>query len=173
MGVDKASVLFRGVALAERAARALESCVEIVRVVRRPGAEGGFSRPVLLDAHATRAPMVGIAAALRACEGAAVLVAACDQPELEPALLLGLLAAMPARGGPEIVAAAGPRGPEPFPAVYSRDLRDEIERRIEAGSLALHALLRERRTFLLPPDLVCALDPALRSFRNVNRPQDL
>ncbi len=173
MGTDKARLPYAGVPLAERAARALEACVETVRLVLRPGMEPPVDRPVVFDGHQARAPLVGIAAALRACEASAVLVAACDQPELEPSLLLAMLAGMPALQGPEIVAAEGLDGPEVLPAVYAKRLLPELERRIAAGALSLRALLRDRDTLLVPADLVRALDPDLRSFRNLNHPHDL
>jgi molybdopterin-guanine dinucleotide biosynthesis protein A len=173
MGADKARIVRDGLPLAEHAARALAACVEKVHLVLRPGMDPPCARPAIFDAHGLRAPLVGIAAALRACEASAVLVAACDQPELEPALLLALLAGMPARSGPEIVACQGERGPEVLPAVFAARLLPELERRIERRELALHLLLRERDTLLVPADLVRALDPDLRSFRNLNRPSDL
>lgn len=173
MGRDKASLEVGGTAMGERVARALGACVETVRVVLRPGAPDPLGLPRVEDAHEARAPIVGVAAALRACTTQAVLVAACDLPDLHPRFLLALLSQVPASGAPEIVAASGPGGPEPLVAVYQRSLLPEIERRIAAGELSLQSLLRDRETRLVPESLLREIDPDLAALRNANRPEDL
>ena len=88
MGRDKATLLYDGVPLALRVAAALGTCVERVRFVARPDELPELGLPCIVDRHAERAPLVGIAAALAACEASAVLVAACDLPEIDPRVLL-------------------------------------------------------------------------------------
>jgi molybdopterin-guanine dinucleotide biosynthesis protein A len=173
MGRDKATLLFEGVPLALRVAAALGTCLERVRLVARPDALPELGLPCIVDRHAERAPLVGIAAALAACEASAVLVAACDLPEIDPRVLLALLALAPAQGGADIVAPLGPRGPEPLLAIYRPRLLPELERRIGRGELALQALLRDVNTLFIPEADLRALDPALASLRNLNRPDDL
>ena len=159
--------------MAARVARALETCLSTVRIVLRPGVEPPLDLDVIRDLHETRAPIVGVHAALAACEACAVLVAACDLPELDPRVALALVALAPAEGGADIVAPVGPTGPEPLFAVYRPALLPELEQRIEAGNLSLRALLDASDTLLLPEEEIRRIDPELRSLRNVNRPQDL
>ncbi len=173
MGRDKARIEWDGATMAERVAGALAECVERVRVVIRPGDAPPVAVPVIEDAHPARAPMVGVCAALRACEASAVLVAACDLPEVDVRCLLALLALVPARGGPDVVAPLGPKGPEPLLAVYRPELLAEIERRIAADQLSLQALIRDADTLLVPEDVLRGFDPELRTLRNVNTPEDL
>lgn len=175
MGRDKATLRYDGAPLATRVARALGTCVERVRFVARPGElpELGLGLECIVDRHAERAPLVGIAAALAACEASAVLVAACDLPDVDPRVLLALLALVPTEGGADIVAPLGPRGAEPLLAVYRPRLLPELERRIARGELALQALLRDSNTLFVPEADLRALDPELASLRNLNRPEDL
>jgi len=173
MGRDKATLAWDGVPLAERVAAALGQCVERVRVVVRPGGAAPAGLERIEDAHAVRAPLVGLCAALRACETSAVLVTACDMPELAPELLLGLLALVPVQGGADVIAPLGPHGPEPLLAVYRPRLVPEIERRIAADRLGLRDLLGAVDTLFVPEPDLRALDPELRSLRNVNHPADL
>jgi molybdopterin-guanine dinucleotide biosynthesis protein A len=173
MGRDKATLPFDGAPLATRVARALGTCVERVRVVSRPGEAPELGLECIVDRFAARAPLVGIAAALAACEASAVLVAACDLPDVDPRVLLALLALVPAEGGADIVAPLGPRGPEPLLAVYRPRLLPELERRIARGELALQALLRDVNTVFVPEADLRALDPELASLRTLNRPEDL
>ena len=173
MGRDKASLEWHGVPMARHVAVALGSCVERVRIVLRPAAPNPTDLERIDDLHAARAPIVGVHAALRACEASAVLVASCDIPELDPRVVLALLALVPAEGGSDIVAPETQSGPEPLLAVYRPRILPEVERRIGEGTLALHALLDAVETRLIPADELRTLDPELRSLRNVNRPADL
>ena len=173
MGRDKATLEYHGVPLALRVARALSQCVERVRLIVRADTLPELGFPCVADRHEERAPIVGVAAALAACEASAVLVAACDLPEVSPRVLLALLALAPAEGGADIVAPLGPRGPEPLLAIYRPRLLPELERRIARGELALQALLRESDTLFVPEADLRALDPELASLRNLNRPEDV
>jgi len=173
MGRDKARVPWNGVPMVRCVADALGSCVTRVRLVIRPGSEPPLDLPCIEDVRAERAPIVGVHAALKACESAAVLVVACDLPELDPALVLALLALVPAADGADVVAPLGAKGHEPLFAVYRPRLLSEFERRIEAGELSLQSLLRDVETLGVPEAVLRELDPELRSLRNVNRPQDL
>jgi molybdopterin-guanine dinucleotide biosynthesis protein A len=173
MGRDKATLHYQGAPLATRVAAALGACLERVRFVARPDELPELGLECIVDRHAERAPLVGIAAALAACESSAVLVAACDLPDIDPRVLLALLALVPAEGGADVVAPLGPRGPEPLLAVYRPRLLPELERRIARGELALQSLLRAVNTVFVPEADLRALDPELASLRNLNRPEDL
>ena len=117
--------------------------------------------------------MVGLHAALAACEASAVLVTACDLPEIEPRLLTLLLGLVPVEAEADIVAPLGPRGPEPLLAIYRPRLLSEVARRIETGNLSLRSLLEDSCTVFVPEPELRQVDPELRSFRNVNTPGDL
>ena len=173
MGRDKATLLYEGAPLALRAARALASCVARVRLVGRPGELPALGFECIADRHDSRAPLVGVHAALAACEASAVLVAACDLPDLDPRVLLALLALAPVDAGADVIAPLGPRGPEPLLAIYRPRILPEIERRIARGDFALHALLADVDTLFVPEEDLRALDPELRSLRNLNRPEDI
>jgi len=174
MGRDKATLAWNGVALAERVADALGACFARVRVVLRPGAPSPLaSLERIDDLRELRAPIVGIEAALRACDASAVLVAACDLPEIDPRVVLALAALVPVDGGADVVAPRGPRGPEPLLAIWRPRVLPEVTRRIERGELALHALLAAVDTLYVPESDLRALDPELASLRNVNRREDL
>ncbi len=173
MGRDKARLEWNGVPLVKRVADALGSCMARVRLVIRPGSEPPLDLPCIEDLLSARAPIVGVHAALRACESTAVLVAACDLPELDPRVILGLLALVPAHDGADVVAPLGAKGHEPLLAVYRPRLLPELERRIEAGELSLQALLRDVETLAIPEATLREFDPELGSLRNVNRPSDL
>lgn len=173
MGRDKATLDLDGTPLVDRVASALGACVARVRIVCRPEGHLGIGFERIEDRHAERAPLVGICAALRACEAGAMVIAACDLPRIEPRVVLALLSLVPEDGGPEIVAPMSDRGPEPLLAVYRPSLVPEIERRIARGDLSLQALLRACDTLFVPARDLRAVDPGLLSLRNLNRPEDI
>jgi molybdopterin-guanine dinucleotide biosynthesis protein A len=147
--------------------------VSRVSIVLREGAAVPIDLPEVHDRYAARAPIVGLHAALAAAEAPAVLVAACDLPDIQPSLLLGLLSLVPTGAGPEAIVPVGPHGPEPLLAVYRTEIIPELERRIESGDLALQRLVESVRAVHVPERALRALDPDLRSLRNLNRPDDL
>lgn len=173
MGTDKAALDWFGEPLAARVARALGACFARVSIVLRAGAPAPIDLPRVDDRYAERAAIVGVHAALAAARAPAVLVAACDLPEVEPALVLALAALAPAEGGADVVVPVGPRGPEPLLAVYRPRILPEIERRISRGALALHELLAAVEALAVPEDALRAVDPELRSLANLNRPEDV
>ncbi len=176
MGREKGRLRWAGIPMAERVASALGSCVKRVRVVVRPGAIPPVELPLVEDRLPVRASIAGVHAALVACEASAVLVAACDLPEVEPRLLLALLALTPddlGPDGPDVVVPEGPGGSEPLLAIYRPAIVPQIEAQVGRGELSLRSLLRTVRTLQVPIDLVRRFDPELLSFRNVNRPEDL
>jgi molybdopterin-guanine dinucleotide biosynthesis protein A len=173
MGRDKARLEWHGVPLVRRVADALGSCLTQVRLVTRPGAEPPLDLPCIEDSETDRAPIVGIHAALRACGRAAVLVAACDLPEIDPRFVLALLALVPVDGDFDVVAPQRGQHLEPLLAVYRPRILPEVERRIRAGELGLQKLLRSVMTLRVPEEELRSIDPELRSLRNVNQPSDL
>lgn len=173
MGRDRAAVTWQGASGVERVATLLGSCLERVRIVLPPDAPNPTSLPRIDDTRGPRAAIVGLEAALSACEASAVLVAACDMPELEPRLLLALLALAPAEGGAEVVMPVTVRGPVPLLAIYRPRILPEVRRRIAVGELSLQHLLDCVQTQPVPESLLRQLDPELRSFRNLNRPEEI
>ena len=146
--------------LLARVVETLSECVERVRLVTRPGESAPLELECIEDHYAERAPLVGIHAALAACESGAVLVAACDLPPVDPRLVLALLALVPDEDSHEIVAPQSSGGaPEPLLAVYRPTLVTEIARRIEASELALMPLLHDARTLLIPNADLRSIDP--------------
>ena len=139
-----------GAPILARLVEALSECVERVRLVTRSGEPAPLELECIEDHYAKRAPIVGVHAALAACESCAVLIAASDLPQIDPRLVLALLALVSDDGAHDIVAPLRDGGPEPLLAVYRPRLVPEIARRIEAGELALMSLLRDARTLLVP-----------------------
>jgi molybdopterin-guanine dinucleotide biosynthesis protein A len=157
-GSPKALARFQGELLGERAHRLLEETFGRVLAVGKDADELRLPFPVLNDGSEERAPIVGLAAALRAAETDLSVVLPTDMP-LVSAQVLGMLA-----DGAEGVEAAVPRT-GPLPGAYRKSALAVLERRIAAGDLALYRALEELETRVLD------LDEAL--LANVNSPSEL
>jgi molybdenum cofactor guanylyltransferase len=173
MGRDKATLLYRGEPLALRVANALGACFARVRLVAKSDLRPALGIETIVERNPEHASIVGVHAALAACEASAVFVAACDLPHADPRLALALAALAPVDGGADAIAPIGPSGPEPLFAIYRPRLLPELERRIAARDFALRALLGAVKCTFVPEAELRALDPELASLRNLNRPEDL
>ena len=157
-GSPKALARLDGETLAERAHRTLADAFSRVVVVGKVSDALPLPFPLVDDGSDVRAPIVGVAAALRAAPDDLVVVLPTDVPSATPELLAELAEA--AEGVDAAVPDTGP-----LPGAYRRSALPVLERRIALGELALRDALSELRT------RVVAVDPAL--VQNVNTPDDL
>jgi molybdopterin-guanine dinucleotide biosynthesis protein A len=147
-GSPKALATLGGETLAERAWRLLAWCDERLAVGKADDAlELPF--PVLDDGSEERAPIVGVAAGLRAAANPVCIVLPVDCPSISEAALRALADAVAV---PQI---------GPLPGAYTRELLPELERRIARGDLALRGV----------NETVLELDPVL--LANVNTEAEL
>jgi molybdopterin-guanine dinucleotide biosynthesis protein A len=148
-GSAKALAQLRGQTLAERAWRVLgEACDEVLAVGK---AADGLRLPfeVVDDAAASRAPVNGVIAGLRAATHETCVVLPVDCPLVTPGALRSL---------GECVA-VGPQGP--LPGAYTRAMLPELERRLALGELSLRGV--NPTTSGLPEEL----------FDDVDTPEEL
>jgi molybdopterin-guanine dinucleotide biosynthesis protein A len=164
MGVDKALIEIGGLPMAERVARVLVAagCDPVILVGGGPQlAEIG--RRQVPDRWPGDGPVGGLVTALLALpEADAVMVAACDLPDLTAEAAMAVLGTEPERT--EVRVADSGRV-EPMLACWPTRLRHEIERSFEHGTRALHRVVADWSAVHVP------VDPA--AMRNVNRPDDL
>jgi molybdopterin-guanine dinucleotide biosynthesis protein A len=121
-------------------------------------------------------PLGGIAAGLMECQGWAAVIG-CDMP-LVNAAVVGLLAHM----AQETDAAGARRWDAVAPlirertqtmhALYHRDILPIIEEMIKAGELSVRTLLARVQVRYVTEAEIAGVDPAMRSFINVNTPEE-
>jgi molybdopterin-guanine dinucleotide biosynthesis protein A len=142
-----------------------------------------FARPPLFptlhflaDAYADAGALGGIATGLRACPHWAAVVA-CDMPLLNPRLLnwlWELAEATEAQGAPpwDAIVPVVDGQVQPFHALYHPRCLSTIESHLAAGQRAVWRVLADVRTRFIPEEQLRIIDPALRSFYNVNTPEE-
>jgi molybdopterin-guanine dinucleotide biosynthesis protein A len=161
-GSPKALATFQGETLAERGRRLLAEACDEVLVVGKEADRLPF--PVLDDGAASRAPIHGVIAALRAARHDVVVALPVDVPLVTPAVLraLGEASAVP---GERI----------PLPGAYPRALLPELERRVAADDLSLRrvnpAILTVDPELLLDADTPAELAELARRSAAPSRTQ--
>lgn len=148
-------------------ARVREACTTVLLVTNTPETYRRLEVPMVSDALPDRRSLVGIYTGLLRSDGPA-FVCACDMPFLNPALIrhLGTLvrgvdAVIPRHGGEY----------EPLHAVYTPACLDPIRRCLARGDRNT-GFLRDVRVRVVETDEIRRFDPDLRSFINVNTPED-
>lgn len=169
LGEDKALLAADGMSLAARAAGKLRAVCPEVAV-----ADGGRAvvpgLPSLPDGPG-RGPAAGVLGGAAAYPGRALLVLACDLPEVPTALLAELLVS----GKGDWVVPRWDGRLEPLCALYRPAALAALARRVSAGEHALHRLLQEPRITaeLVEGDSLARFGPPTRLFLNLNTPEDL
>lgn len=167
-GVEKALLLWDGETLLHRMERELAPFGEKLLSTNDPHlALGSGFRPVP-DRRFECGPMEGIAAALEACSGEALLVLPCDMPGYTAALGEWILAGGE-DGWPAWVCRAED-GLHPLCGVYTKAILPILERCLDQGIYRVRRALELAGGHILdttaspfPPDV----------FRNINTPEDL
>ncbi|MDD3313193.1 molybdenum cofactor guanylyltransferase [Pseudodesulfovibrio sp.] len=145
---------------------------EIVIAARDPGDFRETGLPVAVDRFEARSSLTGIHAGLSAIRAPHGFFAACDAPFLRPALVRALLAEV--RPDDDVVLPLKQDGfREPLCAAYSRRCLPHIEAQLARDDFKIIRFFDHVRVREVPVERLLPADPALLSFLNVNRPEEL
>ncbi len=170
MGTDKAFLKLDGIPMIERVLRPLKAvCRDIIIVTNSPRSYDAYGVAVVTDAFEMRGPLTGIYSGLRKSADEYNFVVACDMPFLNPRLMayMGGLAE-----GYDIVVPAVGGLFEPLHAVYRKKLVPVIERQIRQEEQRIRVLFGMGRVRYVTEEEIDRFDPARRSFKNLNTPQE-
>jgi molybdenum cofactor guanylyltransferase len=171
MGRDKALIDYQGRPIIAHVIETLGVLTDDVVVVsNRSDLYSSFGARVVPDYDPPCGPLGGIAVGLRAAQHSLAVVAACDMPFLNVSLLRWLIDL--AAGYDAVVPQSGAEF-EPLHAVYRRDCYQPIVQHLERGERRVISFFAEVRLRPVPQAEWCVLDPAGRSFMNLNTPDDL
>lgn len=174
MGRDKATLPFGGTSLLERVIERAQRVVERVIVVAAPQQslpELPRACSIVRDAAAHEGPLAGLVTGLDALGAASseVFVSSVDAPFVEPRVVEHLFSRLP--GHDAAIPRVGGRA-QPLLAVYRTSVRDAASELFSAGERSLKALFPRIDATFLPAVELEAFDPELRSFVNLNTPDD-
>lgn len=182
MGQDKAWLDLAGAPLIEHVARQLlPLAAEIIFSANDPAAFDELiarlpvPARVAIDEYPGAGPLAGLHAGLAAAENDLLLAVATDMPFIDRRLVEFMIQACGAADAaiPLITApGSGAPQPEPLHALYRRSCLPAIEVALKAGRRRVISFLQDVNVCYLGEDALRQVDPELRSFRNVNTPQE-
>ena len=180
MGTDKALLPLPGynqISFLQHLTRVmLGVCEELVLVTRDVQQADTYARYVsssvrlVVDEVPDNGPLMGIYSGLRVIEASHVFVCAIDTPLLQSSLLTFLLTQC---CDDTLVIPVVDDRPQVLLALYPRVLLPLIEERLQAGRRDPRSLLDVAAIRYIPEEQLRVVDPDLRSFLNVNTPEDL
>jgi len=170
MGQDKAWILLDGEPLVRRVANVLaEVADEVIVVANDPRFESlGFR--VVRDRYPAAGALGGIATGVGAASHDAVLVAACDMPFLSAELWRVLVGHA---GEADVVIPRIGAEYETLHALYTKACLPAMARALAQDRLRVISFFDEVRVLALEEPELRGADPTLRSFMNVNPPEEL
>jgi len=172
MGQDKAFLELDGRPLIRLVIeRMVQVCAEVLVVAGdvRPYANLGV--PVVEDRFRGVGVLGGLHAGLEAAAHELALAVGCDMPFLNPNLLRAFAGWVEGFDVAVLRYGDGERV-EPLHAVYRRTCLPAMEAAIGAGRRRVISFFPHVRVRYVTPEDVTPFDPGLRSFRNVNTPQE-
>jgi molybdopterin-guanine dinucleotide biosynthesis protein A len=170
MGVNKAFLTVYGQRIIDRTAVLFNTLFrQIILVTNTPLAYASLDLEIAVDLIPANSPLVGIYTGLYYSAHPYVFVAGCDMPFISRPVIEYLVSHCP---GYDVIIPRLDDGYHPLYAVYSRRLIKPMAELIRGGKLKItevfsHARLREVTAAELRP-----LDRELRSFLNLNTPDD-
>ena len=144
---------------------------EIILVTNDPSQYLQWDINIVTDIFPVRSSLTGIHTGLFYTNTPYAFFAACDIPFLKKELVETLLDAKEPRI--DIVIPETAKGFEPLCAVYSKRCFKPFEAQIVHNELKIQHVFNKVRVKTISEDILRKSDPDLRSFFNINRPEDL
>ncbi len=171
-GREKALINLAGKPMIDHIIAAFEGLFdEIIIVSNQPQHLADRDATLVTDLIDARSSLTGIHAGLFYSHCDDVFISACDTPLIKPALIAALLKARQA--DIDLVVPETPSGPEPLCAVYTQRCLGPIENRLRRGDYRIRRFFNRVRVKRVSTKRLLKIDPDLRSFKNVNTPEDL
>ena len=172
MGRDKAALPFGDLPLLSWVVKRVATvCDPVIVVAKTADAYRVSGATVITDQWPGEGPLVGLHAGLMGTQTEYAAVVACDLPFVDPALLAGLIDLAP---GWSAIVPEALGNVHPLCAIYHRSVGQHAEDILTRGGGSLRRLLAvpALRVRFIPEDNLRAWDPQLRSFTNLNTPED-
>jgi molybdopterin-guanine dinucleotide biosynthesis protein A len=137
--------------------------------------EQGVPARVVPDRYPDAGPLAGLHAGLSAARCDLLLAVAGDMPFVNPLLVAYLVEQMPGFDAaiPELPhPRTGEPVKEPLHALYRRSCLEAVAARLAAGDRQMISFFADVRMRVVRTDEIRRFDPDLRSFFNVNTPED-
>ncbi len=170
-GSNKAFVEIEGVRLVDRVARVMKSIFHrIVLLTNTPEEYAYLQTPMVEDLIKGFGPMGGIYTGLMTLSDEVGFFVACDMPFLSESLIRHMV---DVRDDFDVVVPRMDWMLEPLHALYSKKCLPVIRETIRQDQHQILKCFAELRVRFVDEEELRLWDPELRSFFNINKPQDL
>ena len=171
-GRNKAFLEIGGQTILDRLIATLQPIFQqILLVTRHPEQYGDLPVRVVEDLYAARSSLTGIHAGLKHTDTDYALMVPCDAPFLQPELIRLLLDEIDPETDAVVPRIKGYY--EPLCAIYARRCLAPIESQLDRGIYKITRFFDRIRLKIVPEEKIGRVDPAMRSFLNVNTPEAL
>jgi molybdopterin-guanine dinucleotide biosynthesis protein A len=144
---------------------------EIILVTNDPLQFVEWDLTIVTDIYPVRSSLTGIHTGLFYMKNQFAFFSACDTPFLEKDLVEVLLENIDRKI--DIIMPETSAGMEPLCAIYSKRCLNTAENHIKQNKFKIQRALGNHRLKKIPETVLRSKDPELRSFFNINTPQDL
>lgn len=168
MGQDKAALVLDGKTLLERVTATMQSVFpKVIVSVRQP--RSGVELPQVYDEQASSGPLAGLIAGLAQADTPWVFAVACDMPFVTRAVVIHLAAL---RNGFQAVVPVVGGYNQPLAAFYAASALEAMRASLAAGDKSLRGALEKLKVRYVSEAELRECDPQLRSFFDLDTPQD-
>lgn len=170
MGRDKATLQLGEQTLLQHVLDIIQPLFALVLIsVRQPRPD--IDLPQICDAYVNAGPLAGLCAGLQQATTPWIFAVATDMPFIRPALIEHLAGK---RAGYQAVVPVVHGHPQPLAAFYSVSCLPPIEALLASeGKRSLRAALEQLNVCYVDESALRVADPGLRSFFDLDTPQDL
>lgn len=126
---------------------------------------------IVTDIFPTRSSLTGLHAGLFFSTNMYSFFIACDTPFLKKELVQAIIGQIEPQF--DAIVPETSKGLEPLFAVYSKKCLKPIEKQLNQQHLKVRSFLKNVKTKIYPEKMIRDIDPELRSFFNINTPEDL
>jgi molybdopterin-guanine dinucleotide biosynthesis protein A len=144
---------------------------EIILVTNSPQKFLEWDLLIVSDLFPIRSSLTGIHAGLFYMTNPFAFISACDTPFLKKEMVETVIGKIEPRI--DIVMPETSAGFEPLCAAYSKRCLDSAQHHLEQKKCKIIKTFRKSRIKTISEKVLCEIDPDLRSFFNINTPQDL
>jgi len=144
---------------------------EIILVTNHPEQFLQWDLTIVTDIFDLRSSLTGIHTGLFYANNPNAFFSACDTPFLQKELVETLVEQIEHKI--DIIMPETTAGFEPLCAIYSKRCLKPAEDHLKANKLKIQWAFRSNRIKNIPENLLRSVDPELRSFFNINTPEDL
>lgn len=171
-GRNKAFLRLGGLYFLDRIINTLSNaCCELLLATREPALYSEWELKIVEDILQVRSPLTGLHAGLVNIQADYAFCTSCDTPLLKSEIVQLLIDSI--EPGYDVIVPASGTYYQPMCAVYSRRCIPFIEKQLNLGDLKTDHLYEKIKLKEIPYERFEAIDPDLKSFFNVNTPEDI